>query len=77
MPHWLQIRIQRYVSKNGVNKCPPISEYKIINAPKFSAVMTPFLNYSHLSAINYQIQTTLAWFSNIFLEFLNFPNQIS
>jgi len=24
---------------------PPISEYKIINAPKFSAVMTPFRNY--------------------------------
>ena len=31
--------------KNGVNKCPPIADYKIINAPKFSAVMTPFRNY--------------------------------
>jgi len=39
------MRIKRYVSKNGVNTCPPISEYKIINAPKFSAVMTPFHNY--------------------------------
>jgi len=33
------------VSKNGVNTCPPISEYKIINAPKFSAITTPFRNY--------------------------------
>jgi len=24
------------MSKNGVNTCPPISEFKIINAPKFS-----------------------------------------
>ena len=24
------------MSKNGVNTCPPISEYKIIIAPKFS-----------------------------------------
>jgi len=39
------MRIKRYVSKNGVNTCPPILEYKIINAPKFSAVITPFLNY--------------------------------
>ena len=39
------MRIKRYVSKNGVNTCPPILEYKIINAPKFSALMTPFRNY--------------------------------
>ena len=35
-----------HVPKNGVNTCPPISEYEIINAPKFSTVMMPF------SAIN-------------------------
>ena len=45
-PHQLQIHVQRYVSKNGVNTCPPISEYKIINAPKFSSIMLPFRNYS-------------------------------
>jgi len=45
IPHQLQMHIKRYVSKNGVNTCPPISEYKIINAPKFSAIMTPFRNY--------------------------------
>jgi len=39
------MRIKRYVSKNSVNTCPPISEYKIINASKFSAVMMPFRNY--------------------------------
>jgi len=31
-----------HVPKNGVNTCPPISEYEIINAPKFSAVIMPF-----------------------------------
>jgi len=36
---------QKIRVKNGVNTCPPISEYKIINAPKFSAVITHFRNY--------------------------------
>ena len=35
-----------HVSKNGVNTCPPVSEYEILNAPKFSALMTPFRNKS-------------------------------
>ena len=70
-----QIRAQRYVSKNGVNTCPPILEYKIINAPKFSSAMMSFRNYSLLTIINYQIQTTSAQFSNMLIEFLNFSNQ--
>jgi len=72
-PHYLS----RYVSKNGVNTCPPISEYKIINAPKFSLVMMSFHSYSLLTAINYQIQTTLARVSSMHLESLNFSNRIS
>ena len=40
-PH---VRVKRYVSKNSVNTCPPISESKIVNAPKFSAVIMPFHN---------------------------------
>jgi len=56
---------------------PPISEYKIINAPKFSSVMMSFRNYSPLTAINYQIQTTLARIYSMHLESLNFSNRIS
>jgi len=40
-PH-RQLILQIKHPKNGVNTCPPISEYEIINAPKFSAVMMPF-----------------------------------
>ena len=68
---------QGYVSKNGVNACPPISEYKIFNAPKFFLVMMHFRNYPFLPAINYQIQTTLARFSCTLPESLNSSNQIS
>ena len=38
-----------HVPKNGVNTCPLISEYEIINAPKFSAVIMPL---SAISAPN-------------------------
>jgi len=65
------------MSKNSVNSCPPISEYKIINAPNFSSVMMPFRNYSSLAAIIYQIQTILVRIFSMHLESLNFSNRIS
>jgi len=42
-PHFID---HGHVPENGVNTCPPISEYEIIDAPKFSAIMMLF------SAIN-------------------------
>ena len=45
--------------KNGVNTCPPISEYELINAPKFSLDNDDlFYNYFLLIKNYYQIQTT-------------------
>jgi len=46
--------------KNGVNTCPPISEYEIINAPKFTPDYDDLFIITFLLVKNYyQIQTTL------------------
>jgi hypothetical protein len=48
------------VPKNGVNTCPPISEYEIIDAPKFSAVMMPFsaINAPNLVTDNFNMNNS-------------------
>jgi len=59
------------VPKNGVNTCPPILEYEIINAPKFSAVMMlfPTINAPNLVTDNLNLNN----FDPILLQILQNP----